>query len=540
MPNEDLAKAIALVLEAARERIRSDPALRDAARTIVRFFADFAAEPSPAAPGSAAETRKAEPAPPVLQVAEPPRYEPPRAIQGPKVPLNLRIGDSNPVETLVRGESVVGVRPASEPIAEPPRLARREPPPPAPEPTPDLEPVARSARWKAEACRLAGEAAESTSSAAKLEVVHQKIAQQRRAAPIGPGDLWMFDPARRRGGPRSMELAAQCYDNLAIAADLAEKLAKGGQLVPNNGLEDAFQAIAEAQSAIRGFLNENAGEIDHDQEAVFLWLRMMTGERRCRVHVQNYMRRDHVADGARAPELRAELESIAETWNRHIDGERLERRLLNKVRYKIKQARDTSGDDLDKLWAGIDEVVAELVRWGMKPSNAGLREALGGLVPPPTFTPGEALALALRESARAAPTQQELEEDDDPSTPEVALARQLLGGKRALLIGGEAREPQRLDLEQRLGLGELIWLSTRDHESVARYEDWIRRPDVDLVLRLVRLTNHAHGELQDMAKRHGKIFVNLKAGYGVNRVAHDVLEQASERLSPPTQRAQAG
>lgn len=540
MPNEDLAKAIALVLEAARERIQSDPALRDAARTIVRFFADLAAEPSPAAPEIASEPHQAEPAPPVLQVAEPPRYEPPRAIQGPKVPLNLRIGDSNPVETLVRGESVVGLRPASEPIAEPPRLVRREPPPPAPEPTPDLEPVARSARWKAEACRLAGEAAESTSSAAKLEVVHQKIAQQRRTAPIGPGDLWMFDPARRRGGPRSMELAAQCYDNLAIAADLAEKLAKGGQLVPNNGLDDAFQAVAEAQSAIRGFLDENAGEIDHDQEAVFLWLRMMTGERRCRVHVQNYMRRDHVADGARAPELRAELERIAEIWNRRIDGERLERRLLNKVRYKIKQARDTNGDDLDKLWAGIDDVVAELIRGGLKPSNAGLREALGGLSPPPTFTPGEALALALRESARAAPAPQEPEEDDDPSTPEVALARQLLDGKKALLIGGEAREPQRLDLEQRLGLRELIWLSTRDHESVARYEDWIRRPDVDLVLRLVRLTNHAHGELQEMAKRHGKIFVNLKAGYGVNRVAHDVLEQASERLSPPAQRAQAG
>lgn len=539
MPNEDLAKAIALVLEAARERIQSDPALRDAARTIVRFFADLAAEPS--APESTAEPRDTEAAtvPPVLHVAEPSRYEPPPAIQGPKVSLNLRIGDSNPVEALVRGGSVVAMRPASEPVAEPPRLLRREPPPP--EPTPDLEPVARSARWKAEACRLAGEAAESTSSAAKLEVVHQKIAQQRRAPPIGPGDLWMFDPARRRGGPRFMELAAQCYDNLASAADLAEKLAKGGQLVPGNGLEEAFQAIAEAQSAIRGFLNESAGEIDHDQETVFLWLRLMTGERHCRVLVQNYMRRGQIADSARAPELRGELERIAELWGRRIDGERLERRLLNKVRYKVKQARETSGDDLDKLWAGIDEVVAELVRGGMKPSNAGLREALGGLTPPSTFTPGEALALALRESVRAAGAhQQHDEDDDDPSTPEVALARQLLDGKRALLIGGEAREPQRLELEQRLGLRELIWLSTRDHESVARYEDWIRRPDVDLVLRLVRLTNHAHGELQDMAKRHGKIFVNLKAGYGVNRVAHDVLEQASERLTPPAHRAHAG
>jgi hypothetical protein len=106
----------------------------------------------------------------------------------------------------------------------------------------------------------------------------------------------------------------------------------------------------------------------------------------------------------------------------------------------------------------------------------------------------------------------------------------LLDGRSAVLIGGICnRESQRL-LETSLGLTELIWIETREHQSIRAFEPPIARPDVALVLLAIRWSSHAFGEVKQFCDRHGKPLVRLPGGYSPNQVAAQIVLQCSEKL----------
>ena len=111
------------------------------------------------------------------------------------------------------------------------------------------------------------------------------------------------------------------------------------------------------------------------------------------------------------------------------------------------------------------------------------------------------------------------------SPEEVQAVAERLANKVMVVIGGE-RRPHACDaLKSAFRLKDLIWISTREHESVDHFEPYVARPEVDTVLLAIRWTSHSYGEVRDFCEKHGKRFVRLPGGYNPNQVAHQILQQ---------------
>ncbi|MDY6799437.1 MAG: hypothetical protein SVX28_12055, partial [Pseudomonadota bacterium] len=124
------------------------------------------------------------------------------------------------------------------------------------------------------------------------------------------------------------------------------------------------------------------------------------------------------------------------------------------------------------------------------------------------------------------------EDDDDTPSPEVARARELLQHRTVALFCGHRRPEKQRKLVEALELNDLLWEDVSGKYSGGDHEGIFNRPDLELVLIAVRWLSHSQsGNLAKLAARRGVPVVWLKGGYGVNRVAHDVLEQASEQLA---------
>jgi hypothetical protein len=118
------------------------------------------------------------------------------------------------------------------------------------------------------------------------------------------------------------------------------------------------------------------------------------------------------------------------------------------------------------------------------------------------------------------------------TTAEVRDVAQRLAGRSIVLIGGLRRPEAQRSLESALGLRELVWIETKEHQSIAAFEPAIARPDVALVLLAIRWSSHAFGEVNRHCERHGKPLVRLPGGYNPAQVAAQILDQCSERLGP--------
>jgi hypothetical protein len=115
-------------------------------------------------------------------------------------------------------------------------------------------------------------------------------------------------------------------------------------------------------------------------------------------------------------------------------------------------------------------------------------------------------------------------------TAEVKEGRRLLGGRSVVLIGGICRREAQEALKTALGLKELVWIETKEHQSIGSFEPSIGRPDVALVLLAIRWSSHAFGDVKQYCDRRGKPLVRLPGGYSPNQVAAQILAQCSEQL----------
>ena len=109
-------------------------------------------------------------------------------------------------------------------------------------------------------------------------------------------------------------------------------------------------------------------------------------------------------------------------------------------------------------------------------------------------------------------------------------ARRLLAGRSAVLIGGTCRHDAQRELEAALGLKELVWVETKEHQSVETFEPAVARPDVALVLLAIRWASHGFGDVKRSCDRHGKPLVRLPGGYSPNQVAAQIVAQCSGQL----------
>ena len=107
----------------------------------------------------------------------------------------------------------------------------------------------------------------------------------------------------------------------------------------------------------------------------------------------------------------------------------------------------------------------------------------------------------------------------------------LLSGCSIVLIGGEIRPAAKAAIEAAFGLKTVDWIATREHQSIAAFESHIARPDVALVVLAIRWSSPSFGDVQKMCDSHGKPLVRLPAGYGINQLATQILNQCGQRLS---------
>lgn len=300
--------------------------------------------------------------------------------------------------------------------------------------------------------------------------------------------------------------------------------------------EQALDLLAEAQSALRAAINQIDGPTDQDQHAVFNWLRSMAAEQQ--IFIQRHMRADDPADPTRSHERRQRIEELDALFDESRQERKFRRKRLNKLRYVTGRL---AGDPSDLgQWRTLINTVEELISGGMPPSNRELRDLLLPVVdhlPEPEVLPGLAelppgFTLALREIDRYLANRpgEETENSHRPS-PEVREAARLLAGKTMLLIGGERRHHAEQALKEAFHLSDLVWVATREHESVATFEPYVARNDMAVVVLAIRWSSHSYGEVKQFCEQYGKPLVRLPAGYNPNQVAAHIVAQCSDRLA---------
>ena len=99
-----------------------------------------------------------------------------------------------------------------------------------------------------------------------------------------------------------------------------------------------------------------------------------------------------------------------------------------------------------------------------------------------------------------------------------------------LIIGGVERSETAEAIKTAFRLSHVEWITTREHESPANFEHQIAAPDIAVVLLAIRWSSHGFGNIRQYCRKHGKEFVRLPGGYGVNQVANHILGQCGYRL----------
>ncbi len=510
--------ALHAIIAALRDAARADAALRADLATLLReVLADAPATTTPITP-TPVEPTPEPPSPPTIAGV-------PQPIRGPRVIHELKLGDSV-AEIVQHGDTLERVTPIDPPASR----AAPDEPPAVTIPKPgrdavrvDLAKVEQRARLKHDAC-LRAAAGEPTAD----------LLDQLRALRLSDEfdhGLWMCTWLNADERARAAQ-AAPCYAALAAAAALARFLESHDQLKPDNGLEHAFALIAQAQSAIRNFVDESRNESDADQFALFRWLRHQTGEACCRVLIHRHMRRDDIAPPAEAPRVAADLAHELDAWKERIVLPRRVRKLTNKIKYERGQA-DRASDPAETIahWRTIDAVVTELRDLGVRTRDIAAH--LVDAFPPDGFAPSPSLAETL-DYQRRRDARDDDQDDRRTWSDEVPRARELLAGARLLVLCGNPNAPMRDAYIEAFGLAACEWPEIKDHKfPISRVEGAIRAGTHDVVLLASGYTNHHHGEVADVCRQAGARLIRLPAerGYSVNQVAHAALEQLGPRAA---------
>ena len=383
----------------------------------------------------------------------------------------------------------------------------------------------------------------------QLERDHVPADERRRrdAAVIEEGRalpnafLWMCQPGLLDRLPADeVEQLAGCFDALAAAAELVG---------PFDPADDAdwpdvadVRRLAEAQSMLRlAAVRADDGRNDPDQIAAFIAAREF-GRRA--EHYLDHLSLSDPADPAGHAAFTKTVRAILA--KRHAAGRDERRRAegfekFGRAASKLAMfQRVVPADDRDLR--RLAAAARELTEAGVPPSDKRFREPLGDLLDrlpelPATesFAPLVRVVGAVSEHLDAQAAQAEEPEPSEvpPSPQDEALAaevRRLVGGRHAVLIGGQPVEVHRRRLEERLGLASLNWIRVEHHHSFDAAERELRRAEVSLAIVMTRFRSHRDGPAaRAVCKDRGIPLVELRAGFNWRRAAADIAEQLGGR-----------
>ncbi len=384
---------------------------------------------------------------------------------------------------------------------------------------------AEGARWAATRRRMLAEGADFYT---EVDPVDRNIFEKANKFP--DCFLWMCHPSGPSPASLSLyEELADCFDVLADAVSLIKQIldeSKNGQ----REFEQALDLLAEAQSAVRIAIVNIEGNPDTDQCEVFHWLRRTAYEQQ--ILIQRYMKLNDPADPSQVSELAERIEAMDESVQQARQRARQQKKLLGKIRHKtslIASDPDNSYEHWRILVATVDVLVSD----GLPPSNLELRESLLPVIDniPDLSEIPQGFQLVLREIDRFMASCPPPESPAvTPPSQEVLKTARLLNGRAMVLIGGHRRLGAARALKEAFGLSELLWIETQEHESIDRFESYVARSDVAVVLLAIRWSSHSFGEVGDFCDKYDKPLVRLPRGYNPNQVAAQILSQCSDRL----------
>ncbi len=376
---------------------------------------------------------------------------------------------------------------------------------------------AEAIRWQAESHRRLWEGVESPIEEASIDAEMLEWADKLVAC-----FYWLDDQDASQSADLSMlDDVAGCYEAVAEAM-----LFLGGVASRRGSMERVLPLAAESQSMLRRALQRLHGPDDPDQLAVY-W-RVRETASRSRVFLRKHMRADDLADPSGWPALVARIESLSASG----EQSRQQKTRIERMRQHIEGIRDGNATEQD--WQAVVDAVEEMVKDGLPPSNREVRDLLLPVVDdlPDRDDLPAGFRLVLREIDRflatRAPAPKAAAGYVAPA--EVKEAARLLEGRSVVLIGGARRREAQAAMRRALGLKELIWIETKEHQSIESFEPVIARPEVALVLLAIRWSSHAFGDVRQYCVRHEKPLVRLPGGYGLHQVASQILAQCSDLL----------
>ncbi|MDB5391041.1 MAG: hypothetical protein JWM11_6687 [Planctomycetaceae bacterium] len=396
----------------------------------------------------------------------------------------------------------------------------------------DLGLIELRCRLKAEGCRWAATRrrliADGAHYATEIEPKDRDIIARAKA--LTDCYLWMCQAS----GPAPSDL--KLYEDVASCFEaIAEVLAVIRTIQDNSDayqteFEKSLDLLAEAQSALRVAVTRLEYMNDHDQLQVYNWLRNTAQTHQ--IFIRRFMRADDLGDPARSSDLISRVEAIDARLQESKNKEKKRKKLLGKIRHKLSEISNHSPGS-EANWPAVIEIVEELVNDGMAPSNRELREMLAPVVEdwPEVLEVPRGFQMVIREIDRFLATcpPPSVSIVAQPST-EVREVARLLKGKTIILLGGDRRPHAYDSLKEAFGLKELIWIETREHESLAAFIPYVARSEVAVVLLAIRWASHSYGEIKKCCEEYGKPMVRLPGGYNANQVAMQIVQQCSGQL----------
>lgn len=346
--------------------------------------------------------------------------------------------------------------------------------------------------------------------------------------------LWMLRAWEDGVEADYAEMLINGFKNLAQAMELIEE---------DEPASEVLELVAEAQSAVRALCEDQ----DSDQTRVFMWLRQQTDRRRI------FLRR-HMADATRAdPTIWADLRERLTTalQKRRVDAER-DRALkkpLQRAAFHAKKIETAFGRGLlaeAEDWSAIDRAMEMFTQAGGSLESGVWLDAISpasgaaASMQATELSAGLSASLSpcLRESLARAAARADESEDEEASlrgwernpAPELAKLRAFLRGREIVLVGGSRRPLAEEAIIEAFELSGIRWLDFGEHKSLELFKPDVTRPEVVLVLAMIRFMSHAYDDLREVCQRHGKLYARLKGGYSPNQIATQVWEQLSGQI----------
>lgn len=330
-----------------------------------------------------------------------------------------------------------------------------------------------------------------------------------------------------------------CADSCVLLIDLLNDLEGEYENTVKDPLLVCLKLVAEAQSMLKTALERVTFTYeDPDQKRLFSVVRDLTKQKS--IYIDRYMQTRDQADPSQWRDLQVRLQNFA----RHMRARRNQRQIAvaqqrvikhsqGQISYHLGRIKD-GGLGVEHDWRRIADALIQWSESGLRTDDQRLRTILSpvaGLLPEPPQNESQSFIKAYLQTWDDEEDDENAEENEEEQffdDPVINRVAEWLCGQTIVLIGGSERQFAKTALIRAFSLADVIWITTRPHESLEILKTPIRRSEVKMVVLAIRWASHAYGNISAFCSQLDKPFIRLPTGYNPRRVAHEVVSQASK------------